>query len=65
MKNLSKGEMVFRVMVGILVIVSLYIGAVGTWILWILAAVLIITGIAKYCPVCQIVDKPKLPEGGI
>lgn len=59
MSNLTKGEMVFRVMIGILIVVAFYLpGTIGTWLLWVLAAILVVSGIVKYCPVCQIVDKP-------
>ena len=59
MQNLTKGEMMFRVMMGILIVVSLYIpGTISTWLLWVLAGILVVSGITKYCPICQIVDKP-------
>lgn len=61
MANLTKGEMVFRVMVGVLLIVAMFI-PYGNYLLYVLAAILIITGIVKYCPVCQIVDKPAVEE---
>ncbi len=59
MQNLTKGELVFRVMIGVLIVVALYVPSISTWLLWVLAGILIVTGIAKYCPVCQIVDKTK------
>lgn len=58
MQNLTKGELVFRVMMGVLIVVSFYLPAnIGTWLLWVLAGILVVTGIAKHCLVCQIVDK--------
>ena len=62
MKNLTKGEMVFRVMIGVLIIVALYVPSISFWLLWLLAAILVLSGILKYCPVCQIVDKPSVSE---
>jgi uncharacterized membrane protein YecN with MAPEG domain len=57
MQNLTKGEMIFRIFVGLIIMVALYLGNIGTWILWILAGIVIATGIAKYCPLCQVVDR--------
>jgi uncharacterized membrane protein YecN with MAPEG domain len=58
MQNLTKGELVFRLMIGILIVVAMYLpGTIGTWLLWVLAAILVVSGVTRYCPVCQIVDK--------
>ena len=57
MKNLTKGEMVYRVMMGILIIVAIYVPSISIYLLWALAAGMIISGIIKYCPVCQIINK--------
>ena len=60
MKNLTKGELIFRVIAGILVVVAIYLpGTAGTWLLWILAAILVVSGVIRYCPICQMVDKKK------
>lgn len=56
-KNLSNGEMYFRVIVGILIIAAIYISSVSRWLLWILAAILIISGILKYCPIVSMIEK--------
>ncbi len=58
MKNLTKGEMTFRVTIGILLVLAFYNpGTVHDWIIWISAVVLIISGMIMYCPVCQVIDK--------
>lgn len=58
MQNLTKGEMIFRVMLGILIAAALYIPeTIGTWLLLVLAGILVVSGIVRYCPVCHIVDK--------
>ena len=60
MKNLTKGEMVFRVVMGVALIVAFYVPLTAQKaIIWIVAGILIISGILKYCPVCQIVDGEK------
>ena len=56
-KNLSKGEMVFRVMFGVLIAAVTFLPAYGNYVIWVLAAIMVITGIMLYCPVCQIIDK--------
>ena len=62
MQNLTKGEMVYRVMMGILIIVAIYVPSISIYLLWALAAGMIISGIIKYCPVCQIINKPTTIE---
>jgi hypothetical protein len=58
MKNLTKGEMVTRIIFGVGIIVATFIPLpFGNYLNWVLAAILIITGITMYCPVCHIVDK--------
>ena len=58
MQNLTKGELVFRVIAGLLIIAAMYLpGTIGAWLLWILAAILVVSGVTRYCPIRQLVDK--------
>lgn len=46
--NMKKGERVFRVIVGLLVIIAFYI-PYSRWLLWFLAIVLLLTGLTGQC----------------
>ncbi|MBU0615325.1 MAG: DUF2892 domain-containing protein [Nanoarchaeota archaeon] len=53
-KNLSKCEMVTRVLMGILIIVALYLPSGKDILLWVVAGILIITGLLGTCMLCKI-----------
>ena len=55
-QNLTKGEMWFRVLMGLLVVAALYLPLYSKWILWVVAAVLILTGLFRTCFLTKWID---------
>lgn len=58
MRNLTKGGRVFKIILGILIIMLLYLPEkLKLWVSWIIISILVITSSTRYCPICKIVDK--------
>ena len=60
MQNLTKGARVFKIVTGIIIVISLYLQETARmWLLWALIIILVMTASIKYCPICKIFDKKK------
>ncbi len=58
--NLTKGERIFRLLMGALLIVAFYLSPqVHKVIMWVVAIILVATGLVGYCALSRLMDRPK------
>ena len=56
MANMTRGDQIVRIILAVILIFSIFL-PFGSYLVWLVVAVLVITGVSGYCPLYGIVKK--------